>query len=135
MQESIAMAGLLNSICPTRKRPPSAGEPRLPEGGVFGAFRGEVASKQEQWTHLRRAERDDLGRPNAASERGITIGHSRSGKREVGFEGSCFRLVAERNQPLLELRFDPGQRLRVSGPAGPEHARPHRAGVPAALLA
>ena len=124
------MAGLLTSFCPARKRPPSTGKPGLAEGGVLGAFRGEVASKQDQLTHLRRAERDDLGRPNAASERGITIGHSRSGKREVGFEGSRFRLVTERNQSFLEIRFDRGQRRDVSGQAGPEHPRSRRAAEP-----
>src|ERR1700687_3337738 len=127
MQESIAMAGLLTSFCPTPKRPASASEPGLAEGGVLGAFRGEVASKQDQSTHLRRAERDDLGRRNAASERGITPGQSRSGKREVGLEGSRCRLLAERSQPLLEIRFDRSQRLDVSGQASPEHARPRRA--------
>src|SRR5713101_8109308 len=130
MQESIAMAGLLSSFCPARKRPPSTGKPGLAEGGVLGAFRGEVASKQDQSTHPCRAERGDLGCPNAASERGITIGHARSGKREVGLEGSLFSLVAERSQPLLEIRFDRGQRRDVSGQAGPEHPRSRRAAEP-----
>src|SRR6266851_1207841 len=106
MQESIAMAGLLTSFRRARKRRPSAGEPWLPEGGVLGALRGEVASKQDQSTHLGQAEGDDPGRPDAASERGITIGHSRPGEREMGLERPLLRLVAKRSQPLFEIRFD-----------------------------
>src|SRR5712664_1336230 len=127
MHESIAMAGLLTSFCPARKRPPSAGELRLAESGVLGAFGGEIASKQDQSTHLRLAERDARGCANAASEPGIPIGHSRPGKGQVGFEGSLLRRVAERSQPLFEIRFDRAQRLDVSGQTGPEHSRPNRA--------